>query len=366
MKRLRQRFKAWALRRLCAKRRQPFDTSGIQRIVVMRHDRIGDMVVSTPLLRKLRQGFPGAHIAVLASPANAAIVELNPHVDEVVVLHKDLRHSLPALLGLRRRRFDLGIELFHDVRWPAIAVWRAIRPRWLLSTHKDGRYGVAGHELHLYDRMGPPLLDQTLSETYLDLAGALDLPRTPGDSRFEVFLSPAQHAAAAALVAGRSQPLIGINLFGSRPSMRLPFSDGVATARYILERYPTSTLLLFCAPACASETRRLAEAIGTPSRVVAVSPTASIADTAALVAELDLLVTPDTALVHLASAFDIPVVAIYANAPALFVHWRPAALAGKFRAVFAQESKGLGGFSQAELFAAIDAIENDCGGLGRA
>ncbi len=88
----------------------------IRRILCIRIDRVGDMVLSTPVFQALKETWPQAHLVVLASPANAPVLEHNPHVDEVILY--DQRASLPEKMGrilqLRSRRFDLAIDLHAD------------------------------------------------------------------------------------------------------------------------------------------------------------------------------------------------------------------------------------------------------------
>lgn len=78
-------------------------------ILLMRVDRVGDLIVSTPAIRAIRMKFPRARIVVLASKLNREILRGNPDVDEVWTLS---RTGLPALLWkLRAARWDLAVDL---------------------------------------------------------------------------------------------------------------------------------------------------------------------------------------------------------------------------------------------------------------
>ena len=65
------------------------------RILVIRRDNIGDLVCTTPLLAALRERYPAAHIAALVNSYNAAVLDGNPHVDEVHRYTK-LKHRSPG------------------------------------------------------------------------------------------------------------------------------------------------------------------------------------------------------------------------------------------------------------------------------
>lgn len=77
-------------------------------ILLLRVDRIGDMIVSTPAIRALRRRFPRAEIRVVASRANAAILRGNPDVDGVEVLSPA---GLPGLARQLLRRWDVVADL---------------------------------------------------------------------------------------------------------------------------------------------------------------------------------------------------------------------------------------------------------------
>src|SRR4029453_9324482 len=97
------------------------------RILLVRLRLIGDVVLTTPAIRALRETYPDARLSYLVEPLSAPIVQRNPHLDEVIVAAapdapRRLRDDLKLAFDLRRRRFDLAID-FHGgprsagVRW---------------------------------------------------------------------------------------------------------------------------------------------------------------------------------------------------------------------------------------------------------
>ena len=86
------------------------------RILITRTDRLGDVVLSTPLIKFLRDKFPRAHIAFMVRPGNRDVVADNPYLDEVIVYdkygsQKSLLNTCRFAMMLRQRRFDMGIAL---------------------------------------------------------------------------------------------------------------------------------------------------------------------------------------------------------------------------------------------------------------
>lgn len=97
-------------------------------ILVINLMHIGDLMLVTPALRTLRTNFPGARITLLADKKLRELVEENPCIDECLLLDKKGADDgfLPLarfIHGIRRRRFDLVINLHRNERASAIAAF---------------------------------------------------------------------------------------------------------------------------------------------------------------------------------------------------------------------------------------------------
>jgi len=87
-----------------------------KRILIIRTDRVGDVILSTPVIKALRAAYPHAYIAIVVRPYTRAIVEGNPNLDEVIIYDKDSQEKSwgAAFLfsrALARKRFDLAVAL---------------------------------------------------------------------------------------------------------------------------------------------------------------------------------------------------------------------------------------------------------------
>ena len=79
------------------------------RIVLIRTDRIGDLILSTPAIATVRASFPQAHITMISSPYNRVVMERNADVDELLVLANG---TSPGAFGARfRGKTDIAIAL---------------------------------------------------------------------------------------------------------------------------------------------------------------------------------------------------------------------------------------------------------------
>lgn len=87
-----------------------------KRILITRTDKLGDVVLSTPVIENLRTAFPKAYIAFMCRPYTADVLRGNPYLDEVIVYDKyGKQHgffaSLKFALKIRKKRFDWAILL---------------------------------------------------------------------------------------------------------------------------------------------------------------------------------------------------------------------------------------------------------------
>lgn len=87
-----------------------------KKILIVRLDRIGDVVLSTPVIKAVRDAYPEGYIAMMVRPYAREIVEGNPYLDEVILYDKDGAHkglagNIKFIQELRDKKFDTAIVL---------------------------------------------------------------------------------------------------------------------------------------------------------------------------------------------------------------------------------------------------------------
>jgi len=124
--------------------KQPDHSSHVspRSIILIRPDHLGDVLFTTPAIRLLREAFPQARITYLIGPWSKALVENNPHVDEIALcpfpgftrrrkqsVFEPYRILLRYAKRLRQKSFDLAIILRFDHWWGALLAYLAGIPR---------------------------------------------------------------------------------------------------------------------------------------------------------------------------------------------------------------------------------------------
>lgn len=101
-----------------------FDLERVNRILIISLHKIGDVLFTTPAIRALKERFPKAKLTVWVKSGRRAVLENNPHLDEILVFdnisvargfeninHFDIGSRLKFVSALRRRKFDLVVDL---------------------------------------------------------------------------------------------------------------------------------------------------------------------------------------------------------------------------------------------------------------
>ena len=133
------------------RRARPIEAQAVRRILVIRTAYLGDVMMTVPLLKPLRERFANAKISFLTSLAAAPLLEGNPYVDEVIQYNPSWFYGktgsvsyLQVLRDLRRRSFDLVIETRADIR-ELIAFVAPLKARYKVSYDVGGGGYLLSH-----------------------------------------------------------------------------------------------------------------------------------------------------------------------------------------------------------------------------
>ena len=351
----RKKLKAYLLKLLTKKKNLPFDLKKSKRVLILKYDRIGDMVVTTPIFRELKNAYPNIRLSVLASKENKDVIRYNPYIDKIYTNYKNsILKDLPTLLKLRRKSFDVCFELEHSVIPHAIFRLKIINPKKIISIHKDGRYGVKGSELQLYDYFTKKDKKNHFGKIWLDTLIFFGIK--PSSNKYDFFLSNTERDRAKSFVSSMGDKIkIGINIEGSFPEKNIQKKELEAICRGLHSHCSNIVIVILASPNKISNKKKMVSELGLDF-VIPSYTTETIIDAAALIEQLDLIITPDTSIVHIASSFDKPVVSIHENNKDSFRLWSPSSTLSK--TIFAKSSYGLFDYSVNDIVkSAVDMLQ---------
>ncbi|MFI5251752.1 MAG: glycosyltransferase family 9 protein [Bacteroidota bacterium] len=159
-------------------------TQAINRILISRMKFIGDIVLTTPVIHAVRDRYPDAFIAFLGEYEGAALLENNPHLNEILKYdfsRPDIIEQTRMAFALRKRKFDVFIDLFSNPRTALLAylsganirIGKDAPGRGNLYTHRIGDDGKKKTAIEFHYRYVEPIdVSQKYRKTELYLTDA--------------------------------------------------------------------------------------------------------------------------------------------------------------------------------------------------
>ena len=289
------------------------------KILVVRLRLIGDVVLTTPLLRALRRRYPDAHMTYVVEPAAAPIVSGNPHVNTLLVVSKAgglsrLRDDLSIGRRLRRGRFDIAIDLHGGPR----AAWFT----WASGAPTRIGYNITGRSWiysHVVRRTADGAPRHSVANQW-DLLAPLGIgPADPARDPVEM----AGDARATAAVERRlreagissAHPLVVIHVSAGNPFRRWPREAFEALVITLARRDPARRIVLTSGPSDAHAADAIADAaracLGPLAHAVPDLGDFDLAELRALVERASMYIGGDSGPLHLAATTATPVVALF-------------------------------------------------------
>ncbi|PKL52484.1 MAG: putative lipopolysaccharide heptosyltransferase III [Nitrospira bacterium HGW-Nitrospira-1] len=135
----------------------------IKKILVIKLRHIGDVLLTVPVFRALRETFPNAYISALVNSGTEEALAGNPLIDELIVFNRNIKkkstiqkyiEELSFLKAIRGRGFDMAIDLTSGDRAAIISLIAGAKYRLAYDPAKDGFLGKRYFYTHLAQRNG--------------------------------------------------------------------------------------------------------------------------------------------------------------------------------------------------------------------
>ena len=285
-----------------------FAPEQIERILIIRLAPLGETVLTTPVIRALRQHFQNAYIAYMVAPTRENLVSANPHLNEVMIYQT----SLPKLIyQIARRRFQMALVLQPTFRLVLHTFLARIPFRVGFETNAGGQKllsiavsnNTAQHE----------------TQRYLDVVRALGIEVTADEP--EVFIDSAGTAWVNNFLESQklkdSHPIIGLNPGAATAYRRWEASNFAVLGDQLHERYGAH-IVITTGPREDELAAQVARQMSHPPVIVSQATTMELA---ALLQRCNLYISNDTGPMHLSTAVKTPTVALFGASN--LIQWAP-------------------------------------------
>lgn len=281
----------------------------IQRIVVRLTNWVGDCVMNTPLLARLRELFPGAEVLVAGRKNVLGLFENHPHVDRLLALEDGSFSGFRAgAAAVREFRPDLGILLPNSLKSAAMFALAGVPRR--VGYDRDAR------RIFLTDPVALRPEDLAVHETryYLRLLHRWETARV-AEPKLLLSVSDAERAAMAEWLAaegiGPGDFVVGVNpaaFFGT--AKRWPAERFATAAKHFAQSHGARVVVTGL-----PQERDVAQAVCDAGGAGFINGAGrmKLRELMAFLARADLFLTNDSGAMHIAAAFETPLVAIFGS-----------------------------------------------------
>jgi lipopolysaccharide heptosyltransferase II len=278
-------------------------STAYKRILVSRMKFIGDVVLTTPVVRSLRNAFPDAYIAYMADAQAASLLEHNPHLNEIIPFdfsRPTWREQARVAALLWRRRFDLAIDLFGNPRSALLTFLTGAQTR--VGLDRPGRGKL--FTVRVQDEPGR----KTAIDFHMQFLKAIGVPAT--SQRTELFLTDTEREAARRMLSGvvhKTRPLVCLHPGATWPAKRWG-PDRFAVLAQTLRSRLNASVVLTAGPNDAGVIADVLKASAEPIPVFSGLPLRRLA---ALLSVSRAYVVNDSGPMHIAAAVGTPTIGIF-------------------------------------------------------
>lgn len=264
---------------------------------MLRFSSIGDIVLTTPVVRCLKKKFPEAEIHYATKPQYAEILSNNPYIQQVHLLGDSL---FTFIATLKKQRFDYVVDLHHNqrtmlIKWmlgvPSFSFPKINFEKWLMANLKINRLP----QRHIVDRYFETVTPLGVKN---DEEGLDYFIATEDSDSVQPYLTASPEKYVAWVIGAKQKtkqlPIqkIADTLHQLQPHhipiVLLGGKEDVLAAQSIIEQFPNLPLLNLCGKLTLNQS-------------------------AAVVQQSKLVVSNDTGLIHIAAAFKKPTICIWGN-----------------------------------------------------
>ena len=278
------------------------ENNNIKSILFLRYDgKIGDMVVNSLMFREIKKVYPNIKIGVVARRAAIDIIKDNPNVDKIYEYHKDRKKIKDLALMIKEEKYDLLIVFSEMLRVNQMMLINLCRARFNI--------GLDRKEWKLFDLSIESGKDfkwtEHITNRYLAYLVRLGLKRENIDISYDIYLKEEKKYKDFFNKIKESKKLI-LNPYGASKHKSFSVETLEKIINYLQDKDIAIILVYF-----GGKYKELEFLEKKYSNVYIPKNIASILDTTLLISASNYVVSPDTSIVHIASALNKKILTVY-------------------------------------------------------
>lgn len=269
-------------------------SKNVKRILVLRFSSIGDIVLTTPVVRCLKRKFPEAEIHYFTKKNFASLLLPNPYISQVHILTEDLNVAIKTLKALD---FDIVVDLHHNLRTLRVKQGLGVKHTFSFPKLNISKWLYVNLKWNIL----PPI---SIVERYLEPLKKIGVAND--GLGLDFFIPEEKETAKDDIPMGHWMGYVACVIGGSFATKQLPMEKWVE----LINKCPYPVILLGGA-----EDNDLGAQItaSDPVKIYNACGKFNLLESADLVRKARVVVSNDTGLMHIAAAFQKPLISLWGN-----------------------------------------------------
>ncbi len=283
------------------------------KILILLLGRIGDMILFTPFIDILKSKYPNCYIDIICSKHNYPIIQNNPNIHNLIVYTKNFGNHFSVLLKIISQKYDLYIDPKDHYSTESYIFSRIVRAKTKIGFTKNNK-----NNFDYKITKKSPLAKKHFSLKTMQAFKYLDIeiPNNPPKPILYENNSSKKYVEEFLENIPNQNIKIQINISASKEIRIWEMKNW----QEVIQNFKNNSIISFILT-CEPKHKKLAEQLS-GSNLYKFNAR-NISDIISLVKKCDIIVSPDTSIVHIASAFNKPIIALYTSNDQNFVSFAP-------------------------------------------
>ena len=265
----------------------------LKKILIIRFSSIGDIVLTTPVIRCIKEQKPGVEIHFLTKSSFKSILENNPHLTKIHTIDKDVKE---VIAEMQKENFDFVVDLHNNIRSmqtkkalgkPSSAFKKLNFKKWVLVNFKIDNMPKA----HVVDR-------------YMDTVAQLGIKND--NKGLDYFIPLQDEVNVSSLPTTHQKEYIGFVIGAKHFTKQLPLEKIISICKKI-----NKPIILLGGKEDVARAEAIEKAVG--STIYNACGKYNLNQSASIVKQASKIISHDTGLMHIAAAFKKEIISVWGN-----------------------------------------------------
>ncbi len=278
------------------------DMGKVKKILVLRYDgKIGDMVINTLMFRELKKAYPDVKIGVVTRGVNRQIIENNPHIDEIYEYKKNTKNLKKLASYIAEENYDLLIDFSEMLRVKQMMFINLCKAKQNLGINKiEWKLFDVSVEYHVKNKH--------ITDRYREVLKVLGIENP--ELNYEIYLTDDQENFGKNFRNNiKESCLVSFNPYGASKYRTFNAEKIKEIAQKVLVDKKNAIAFIF-PPDKLVEIEEISKDLSS-DRLYINKNINSVLDSASIIKYSDLLISPDTSIVHIGVALNKEMIAVY-------------------------------------------------------